>query len=655
MNKICVAAIILALLLTLIIATSGLNLTDSSSTKLGYATKLFDSSKVHTIDIKMDNWDSFIETCEDEEYVTCTVVVDEEAYKNVGIRAKGNTSLSSVAASGSDRYSFKIEFDHYQDGYSYYGLDKLSLNNIIQDNTYMKDYLTYQMMSEFGVDAPLSSYVYITVNGEDWGLYLAVEAVEESFLSRNYGNSYGELYKPDSLSMGGGSDKKMDFDASQMPNQGGIPEGFDPSQIANQGNMAENFDLGNKAGGFGGMGSDDVKLKYIDEDPDSYSNIFDNAKTDITLVDKKRLINSLYKLSKQEDLDSVVDIEEVIRYFVVHNFVCNSDSYTGSMIHNYYLYENDGKLSMIPWDYNLAFGSFQASSDATSTINDPIDSPLSTTSLEDRPMFSWIISNEEYTETYHQYFSEFIERYFSSGYLTQLIKDTKEMIAPYVQKDPSKFCTYEEFELGVAAIDRFCSLRAESIRGQLSGTIPATKTTQKEYSENLVDGSNVDISALGTMNFGGGGGFPNMRSMNKASDTDTSSSDSNVKDQTQSSSSDRTQDNLTQQPALSGSQGESIQPPSNGDSIGKETEQATSGDSTSGVTQNFSAESKGNRPQQGPMNRKQNKGDWAGFQSSTNVFNKQSINQSSMIEVIVSAVILVLGIMIAKKYKRVKN
>jgi hypothetical protein len=105
---------------------------------------------------------------------------------------------------GSERYSFKIEFDQYQDGKSYHGLDKLSLNNIIQDNTYMKDYLAYRMMDAFGVDSPLCSFAYITVNGEDWGLYLAVESVEDSFLERNYGRDSGELYKPDSMSFGGG-------------------------------------------------------------------------------------------------------------------------------------------------------------------------------------------------------------------------------------------------------------------------------------------------------------------------------------------------------------------------------------------------------------------------------------------------------------------
>ena len=59
----------------------------------------------------------------------------------------------------------------------------------------MKDYLVYRLMGNFGVASPLCSYVYITVNGEDWGLYLAVEGVEDTFLERNYGKEAGELYK----------------------------------------------------------------------------------------------------------------------------------------------------------------------------------------------------------------------------------------------------------------------------------------------------------------------------------------------------------------------------------------------------------------------------------------------------------------------------
>ena len=175
-DRICIAATILSLVLAVFFLCKGVLGIEGFVKEIGYESKLFDNSKVHTIDIVMEDWDSFIDSCQSEEYEICELTIDGEVYKNVGIRGKGNTSLSNVASMDSDRYSFKVEFDQYDDTKSYYGLDKLSLNNIIQDNTYMKDYLTYQMMDAFGVDAPLCSYVYITVNGEDWGCIWQLKA-----------------------------------------------------------------------------------------------------------------------------------------------------------------------------------------------------------------------------------------------------------------------------------------------------------------------------------------------------------------------------------------------------------------------------------------------------------------------------------------------
>lgn len=150
-DKICAVITIISLILTILfINGTSLGIVEAEHV-MGYENRLFDNTKVHTIDIVMDDWEEFIETCTDEEYHICNIVIDGEVYKNVGIRAKGNTSLSSVAAYENDRYSFKIEFDQYSDGNTYYGLDKLSLNNIIQDNTYLKDYLCYTMMNEIGI------------------------------------------------------------------------------------------------------------------------------------------------------------------------------------------------------------------------------------------------------------------------------------------------------------------------------------------------------------------------------------------------------------------------------------------------------------------------------------------------------------------------
>lgn len=555
-DKICCIVLAATLLMTVLFMNAGKFGVQAVSAAVGYASRLFNTSTVHTIDIVMDDWDSFIENCTDEKYEDCTVIIDGEAYRNVAIRAKGNTSLSMVESYGNNRYSFKIEFDHYDNALSYYGLDKLCLNNIIQDNTYMKDYLTYRLMREFGVDAPLCSYSYITVNGEDWGLYLAVEGVEDAFLQRNYGTDHGQLYKPDSMDMGGGRGNGREFDMDEFKQDESSPMKSTDTEMQEppSGFVSpedENFEQPNKPDSnmqeesgmsmpskpadssvdksdnspeppksmreFPGemkngdlpspgrtMGSSDVSLIYTDDAFDSYTNIFDNAKTDISTADKTRLIESLKKLNSSEDLENIVDIEEVIRYFVVHNFVLNFDSYTGSMIHNYYLYEQDGQLSMIPWDYNLAFGGFESQTDATALVNYPIDTPVSGGEVDSRPMLAWIFNSEEYTARYHQYFAEFIDQYFDDGRFATLIDSTKTMIAPYVESDPTKFCTYEEFEKGVSTLTDFCLSRAGSIRGQLDGTIPSTADGQAQDSSALLNADGLNISDMGNMGNGHG-------------------------------------------------------------------------------------------------------------------------------------------------------
>ena len=190
----------------------------------------------------------------------------------------------------------------------------------------------------------------------------------------------------------------------------------------------------------------------------------------------------------------------VIRYMAVHNFLCNDDSYTGMMVHNYYLYEEDGVLSMIPWDYNLAFGGFSGGN-ATSTVNTSIRRLVSMGNDSDRPMAGWITASEAYTAQYLAAYADFMSTVFDSGWFAEEIDSVVSMIAPYVQNDPTAFCTYEEFQTGVETLKQFCLKRAESVNRQLNGE-----------TEN-VDASELDLSAMGSMgNMGGGGpggmGFP---------------------------------------------------------------------------------------------------------------------------------------------------
>lgn len=439
---------IMAILISLVSVFLLLGFTTEKESHMQYEDLIFDTSKIHHIDIVLDDKEEFLDSCLSEKYTSCSVVIDGKAMGNVAIRGKGNTSLTSVSSMDSDRYSFKIEFDHYEQGKNYFGLDKLVLNNIIQDNTYMKDYLSYELMREAGVPSPLCSYAFLTINGEEWGLYLAVEAVEESFLKRNFSDENGNLYKPDSSEMAGGKGNGQNF-------------------------------KGENSGG-----NNAVRLLYTDDEISSYSEIFDNAKTDISDSDKKTLIESLKNILEKNDIEKYVDTESVIRYFAVHNFVCNGDSYTGDMVHNYYLYEDDGKLSMLPWDYNLAFGGFNGR-DASSQVNYPIEYK----NISDRPMVSFIFSDEVFREKYYDVYYDFI----TDTDIEKIISETDALISSYVEKDPTKFCTYEEYRVGVETLTEFCNLRKESVLSQLSS------------GGKLIDATSVNLSSMGSMNMGRGG------------------------------------------------------------------------------------------------------------------------------------------------------
>ena len=449
---ICITAAVAACVLAVLFLSAEQLGIRAASSAPEYSRRLFDDSYVHTLDIRIGDWDAFLAAATEENYTECDVEIDGEVFSSVGLRAKGNNSLRLVNEYGLERYSLKIEFDHFQDGNTYYGLDKLSLDSSYQDNSYMKNYLAYDMMDYMGVPSPLCSYVWVTVNGEDWGLFLAVEEPEEAFARRNYGADHGKLYKPDYRSL-----------------------------------EAENRD---------------VALQYTTEDPADYDNIFRNAKFEINVEDQARLIGALKTLSEGTDLESAVNVDEVLRYFTVQVFVVNLDSYLGRTGHNYFLYEEDGIISMLPWDYNLAFATYSLGmpdpiNDAELYVNYPIDTPASGEIMANRPLYHNLMKNDEYFAKYHAYFDQFIREYFESGYFVKKTAETVKMISPYVKKDPTAFCSYEDHLTAVRTITDFCMLRAESVRGQLSGEIPSTIRGQQEDTESRVDASEVWLPDMG--------------------------------------------------------------------------------------------------------------------------------------------------------------
>ncbi|MCB5385457.1 CotH kinase family protein [Blautia glucerasea] len=506
----------------------------NNAVTMEYESKLFDTDQIMDIDILMDedDWNDMLENALSEEYYSCDVVVNGKTFYSVGIRPKGNTSLSSIASDpDTDRYSFKLEFDHYIEGQTCYGLDKLILNNNYADATNMKEAIVYDMYQYLGVDASLYNYAKICVNGDYWGVYLALEAVEDSFMLRNYGTEDGNLYKPESMGVGGGEDEKDgeggpggeapemgEFPGEEMPQMGGDPQGGEMPQMGNgnmpedfqppeNGKMPENADFSDhEMGAMGGSGGAD--LNYTDDDLDSYSTIWDGEVTDSGKKDHKRVVEALKNISEGTDLETYMDVDNILKYMAVHTFVVNDDSLSGTMAHNYYLYEYNGQLNILPWDYNLSFGGMSMgggmggqSSGATSVINDVIDTPFSITNF-----FDALLEDEEYLAKYHEYLNELVEKYVNGGEFQKTYERIRSQIDDLVSDDPTAFYSYEEYDAAAQMLLEVVSLRAESVSGQLDGTIPSTDDGQQEDSSSLIDGSDIDLSVMGTMSGGGGAG-----------------------------------------------------------------------------------------------------------------------------------------------------
>ena len=547
-------SMLLALLLALTVSPLLPNAFAEEST---YAQTLFDQSSPIVIDIQMEKeaWDHMIATASEEEYSPCNLVVNGVLYENVAIRPKGNSSMASVTSRGSQRYSWRIKFDKYEKKRTCDGLDILILNNGFKDPGELREALAYDMYAFLDADASLYNYAIVYLNGEYFGCYLALEGVDKSFAKRVYGEEYGQLYKPD-IDKGGDNVKRENSDSQDtgdtgnddgfgdsfggsfggqaggndngfgesfggqagggqgtfpsMPEQGAQPQGggdFPGGQIPNMNGFAM------PGIGGGGAKSDSdlaMSLNYVGDDLETYQKIWDSAKFKSDDEDHARVVEALKHVSERDDIGNYVDVDNVLKYMAIQAFIYNSDGLTGSVSHNYYLYEEDGKLNLLPWDMNE---SFSVSGNGNDFVNFPIDTPF-TVDLSQRDFFMALLENEEYLARYHEYLRILSEEYALGGGLEETYNRLRSQIDSWVEADPTAFSTYAEFNSAAESLKLAIELRAQGVLGQLSGGIPSTRAGQEAEPDKLMDVSSEDLSGL-TSGYGmgmGGGGFtmPNI-------------------------------------------------------------------------------------------------------------------------------------------------
>jgi hypothetical protein len=136
------------------------------------------------------------ETCGDEPappaftYFKAKVTIEGEVFEEVGIRKKG--FLGSL---NNTKPSIKVKLQEYVPDQTLSGVKRFTLNNTIQDPSYMNQCLGYKVFRAAGIPAPRCNFATVSVNGTEMGVYTHVESVKKPFLRMHFGNDTGNLYE----------------------------------------------------------------------------------------------------------------------------------------------------------------------------------------------------------------------------------------------------------------------------------------------------------------------------------------------------------------------------------------------------------------------------------------------------------------------------
>lgn len=272
----------------------------------------FDVSVIRRYDftVEEDDWKWLNDNAAKEKYIPADFIHENENYGKVGLRFKGSEYSMGVECDSSGKkivpkMSLKVKFDKYND-LKFYGLEKLNLHAMNTDYTYIHDMISYFMYRRMGVPAPRSMYCTVYINGEFEGLFVAVEQIDEDFVSSRFSDGTGNLYKevwP--------VNTDEDF--------------YTKGLKTNDGKNADVSDIVN----------------------------FNNS---ILAIDSKK--------SFLREIGKNIDIYHMMRYMAVDRAIVNADGIIawyihdiGFLNHNYYWYHNNSedRFYLVPWDMNETF------------------------------------------------------------------------------------------------------------------------------------------------------------------------------------------------------------------------------------------------------------------------------------------------------------
>lgn len=367
---------------------------------------------------KNNQLENLYENATKEEYIIVDFMLNDIYYKDVGLRTKGSSVYTHLKNMKSDYYSFKVKLDYMNSAQTFNGFSEFYINRSVNDPTGIREFLVYDMYNEMGIETQQYFLGNLKINDIDSGLITIVEVINEDYIEYKYGTKIENVYKPE------------------------IP-------LDEYGLFIDEFDI--SAG-----------LNYLGEESENYKGIFNNIDTiETSEEDKIRLINIIKNINENPTVEVVeknfINFDEIIKKIAVNRVMGNIDDFTGINIRNYYLYETNGKIDILPFDFDLSlglnpiphfFGEHAGELDIFPNEIEPTKSVI----------IKIILENQEYMKKFENYLKEALNKLEEIN-LEKKVDEINLQVVDIVRKNNNRFHAFRDYLDGIEEIKSFIKNR----------------------------------------------------------------------------------------------------------------------------------------------------------------------------------------------------
>lgn len=391
---------------------------------------LYDSDVLRTVFINFpnDDWEEELTVFKKSDVkVPATVTVDGQKYEGVGVHFKGMSSFMMVDAG--QKRSLALTLNMVDKTQRLLGYRRVTLLNSHDDPSFLRSVLALHISRTY-MPAPEANLMHVVINGESWGIYVNQQHFNKDFLAEKFQTKKGTRWK--------------------VP---GSPHG---------------------RGG----------LEYLGDKVDDYRDIYaikskENPEAWQRLIELCRVLSQTPPTELEQALESLVNVDEVLRFLALENVLANGDGYwTRASDYSLYL-DPDGRFHMIPYDVNETFSAGhggpagprppKAPQGAPENSKPPhahegrtrgrgpsggIDlAPLTAAQDDSKPMLSKLLAVPALRQRYLSYVRSMADEWLNWDRLNPIATNYHNLIAEEVAQDTRKLYSTAAFKNSVVGRD----------------------------------------------------------------------------------------------------------------------------------------------------------------------------------------------------------